>query len=63
MYTLRIYFSVSTCVYVSKEQNMIKIPYSVRNAIVKVHQRHRITENFHMTNVMTKQFHSDVILI
>ena len=58
MYTLRIYFSVSTCVYASKEQNIIKIRYSVHNAIIKERRRHKINENIHIT----KQFHSDVIL-
>ena len=55
---LRIYFSVSTCVYASKEQNMIEICSSVHNAIVKVRRCNKVTENFHIT----KQFYSDVIL-
>ena len=58
MYTLRIYFYVSTCVYANKQQNMIEIRYSVHNAILIVRRRHKITDNFHMT----KQFHSDAIL-
>ena len=57
IYILRIYLSVSTCVYASKETNMIEIPYPVHDAIVKVRRRHKITENFRMT----KQFNYDVI--